>query len=138
LGISLVVIAVIVAVGIPLLVIPFVRKGAKDDLKRPQRCLHWGFWLTNASFAVAMALENFFPASEPRAVSIGLLANVVLIAFCASAWSYWASLAVLAQRTGRSAAIWVAAGLATLAIGFFVTYILMIRRVRAALKTKTV
>jgi hypothetical protein len=96
----------------------FVRRGPKDDLARPLEFLNWGFWLTIMSFALAMAAQRFFPMTDGTSILRGLVANFLLVAFYTFAWLYWASLAVLVQRTRRSAAIWVAVGLVTLAIGF--------------------
>ena len=129
-------IVVVVLVGVPISVIPFVRRGPKDDLARPLELLHWGFWATIPTFALAMTLENFFPSGEPRNLLLELVANLLLAAFYGFAWLYWTALATLASRTGRSAPLWVAAGLATLAIGFVVSYVLMGNDVRAAIKTK--
>lgn len=128
--------AVVVAVAVPLLVIPFVRRGPKNDLARPLKLLHWGFWSTIPTFALAMTVENFFPSGEARSMVLGLIANLLLVAFYGFAWLYWTSLATLASRTGRSAPIWVAAGLATFAIGFIVSYVIMGNDVRAEIKAK--
>jgi hypothetical protein len=104
-------------------------------LARPFRLLHWGFWGTNASFALAMAAQQWFIAHEPPpGISPAAVTNLSIAAFCGFAVCYWWSLGVLARRTGRSAPLWIVAGLATLAIGFFVTYVLMWRNVRAARK----
>jgi hypothetical protein len=128
--------ALVALIGVPMLVIPFIRRGPKDDLARPFKFLNWGFWSTVLSFALAMAAPRFFPATDATAILTGLVANALLFAFYVSAWMYWTSLAVLAQRSGRSATIWVVVGLVTLAIGFLSTYILMAGRVRTVLKTK--
>jgi hypothetical protein len=130
------VVALVVLIGVPLLVIPFVRRGPKDDLARPLKFLNWGFWLTILSFALAMVAQRFFPATDARSVLPTLVANLLLAVFYVFAWVYWTSLAVLVHRRGRSAAIWVTLGLVTLAIGFLATYILMASHVRTVLKTQ--
>jgi len=103
------------------------------ELAGPLKYLHWGFWGCIASFAFAMGADHVVPASP----SGQLLIYALLAAFFACACLYWVSLGVLARRTGRSAALWIVAGLATLAIGFIVTYILMATRVRRELRAKT-
>lgn len=130
-------VAFVALIGVPILIIPFVRRGPKDDLVRPLRFLNWGFWLTVLSFALAIGAPRLYPVTNATAMLPGLVANLLLLAFYTFAWLYWTSLAVLAERRGRSAAMWVALGLVTLAIGFFATYILMSSQVRAALKPKS-
>lgn len=59
-----------------------------------------------------------------------LVPYALLAVFLVCAGLYWTALGVLAHRTGRSAALWVVAGLATLGIGFVATYLLMVSRAR--------
>ncbi len=106
-----------------------------NDLAKPLRLLHYGFWGTNASFALAMGAQQSFIGHEPPlGLSAAAVSTLLIAVFCAFTVCYWWSLGVLARRTGRNAALWIAAGLATLAIGFFVTYVLMWRNVRAPLQ----
>jgi hypothetical protein len=100
------------------------------DLARPLRFLHGGFWGCILSFALAMGIDELFASSDTG--SLPSIATVVLLAaFCVFAGVYWTALGVLAHRIGRSWILWVVVGLATLAIGFIVTYVLMASRVRA-------
>jgi hypothetical protein len=126
-------VALVILIGIPISVVPFVRRGPKEDLARPLKCLHWGFWLAILAFGVAMALEGFFPSAEPRSSLLDLAADLLLATFYAFTWLYWTSVATLARRRGRSALLWVALGLVTLAIGFVVTYVVIGKDARAAL-----
>jgi hypothetical protein len=96
------------------------------NTKRPLRSLHIGFWGSIVSFALVMATEPALGAS----VAMPVVANALLIAFVVLAILYWTALGVLAHRTGRNWIVWVVAGLATFAIGFIVTYALMVSRVR--------
>ena len=101
------------------------------DLARPLRFLHWGFWGCVLSFALAMGVDPLFAASGaslPTAVT-----GILLAAFAVFACVYWVALGVLAHRTGRSWILWIVLGLATLALGFVVSYILMVSRVRRQL-----
>ena len=100
-----------------------------ENLARPLKYLHGGFWGCVLSFALAMGVGRLFPASDTA-----LLTNALLAAFFVCACVYWTSLGVLAHRLKRSAAIWVVAGLATLAIGFVATYLMMTSRVRRELQ----
>jgi hypothetical protein len=102
------------------------------DLARPLRFLHWGFWGSVLSFALAMGIDPLFAASDAGSPP-SIATYVLLAAFCVFAGFYWTALAVLAHRTGRSWILWVVAGLATLAIGFVVSYFLMTSRVRTEL-----
>ncbi len=107
---------------------------SSPDLAGPFRLLHWGFWGTNVTFALAMYAEQWLTThAPPLGLSPAATTNLTIAAFAAFAVCYWWSLGVLAHRTGRNAAVWIVAGLATLAIGFFVTYVAMWRNVRAAL-----
>src|SRR5688572_1869624 len=123
---------VVVLIGGPILSIRIVRSGAKEDLARPLTFLSWSFWGAIFSFALAMGAATLFETSAGSLMP-GVVANSLLIAFYLSACVYWTSLGVLAHRTGRSWILWIAAGLATLALGFVATYILMRSRVRAKL-----
>ena len=96
-----------------------------EDLARPLKFLHGGFWGCVLSFALAMGVGRLFPASDTS-----LLTNTLLVVFFVCACVYWTSLGVLAHRLKQSAAIWVVAGLATLAIGFIATYVMMASRAR--------
>jgi len=96
------------------------------SLARPLRSLHIGFWGTNVSFGLAMGAEPVLRESA----ALPFVANALLAAFVVLVLLYWTALGVLAHRTGRNWIVWVVAGLATLAIGFFVTYALMVSRVR--------
>jgi len=102
------------------------------DLARPLRFLHWGFWGCMLSFALAMGIDQLFPASDWGSVPSIAIA-VLLAAFCVFGCLYWTALGVLAQRTGRSWVLWIVVGLATLALGFIVSYILMASRVQTEL-----
>jgi hypothetical protein len=107
----------LIAIGVLALSIRVVRSSATDDLARPLRFLDWGFWGCNLSFVLLPSV----------------VINVLLAAFYVFACFYWTALGVLAHRTGRSWVIWVVAGLATLALGFIASYILMASRVRKKL-----
>jgi hypothetical protein len=76
-----------------------------------------------------MGVDQLFAATDTGSLS-SIATYVLLAAFCVFAGFYWTALGVLAHRSGRSWILWVVAGLATLAIGFIVTYILMASRVR--------
>ena len=97
------------------------------NLARPLRTLHVGFWGAIVSFGLAMGAEPALGASA----ATPFVANALLMAFIVLAFLYWTALGVLAHRTGRNWIVWVVAGLATLAIGFIVTYALMVSRVRS-------
>ena len=101
------------------------------DVARPLTFLHWGFWGCVSSFAVAMGVGQLLPA-DTAALSPELLVNALLVVFFVCACVYWTALGIIAHRTGRSAALWIVAGLATLAVGFIVTYWLMATRARLA------
>lgn len=124
---------VVVLIGGPILSIRIVRSGAKEDLGRPLTFLSWSFWGAIFSFALAMGAATLFETSAGTGLMPVVVANSLLIAFYLFACVYWTSLGVLAHRTGRSWILWIAAGLATLALGFVATYILMRSRVRAKL-----
>lgn len=96
-------------------------------LARPLRTLHVGFWGSIVSFGLAMGVEPTLGASAAAL----FVADALVIAFVVLALLYWMALGVLAHRTGRNWIVWVVAGLATFAIGFIVTYALMVSRVRA-------
>jgi hypothetical protein len=97
------------------------------NVARPLKMLHVGFWGSIVSFGLAMGVEPVLGASAAAPV----VANALIAAFVVLALLYWTALAVLAKRTGRNWIIWVVAGLVTLAIGFIVTYALMVSRVRS-------
>jgi hypothetical protein len=123
-----------VAIGVLLLSIRIVRRSPDDDLRRPLKLLHWGFWGSVLAFILAMGVDRLSAANVaeqflPRAVVV----NLFLAAFYVAACFYWASLGVLAHRIGRSSVIWVVVGLVTLALGFIVSYLLMASRVRSEL-----
>jgi hypothetical protein len=120
---------VLLAIGVLILAIRIVRASPNDDLARPLTFLHWGFWGSVLSFALPVGAEQLFAASDAPLLPIAVT-NVLLAAFYVFACFYWAALGVLAQRTGRNWVLWVALGLATLAIGFIVSYVLMAGRVR--------
>jgi hypothetical protein len=103
------------------------------DLARPLRFLHWGFWGCILSFALAMGADPFFAASGAEASLPSAVTNVLLAVFAVFACFYWVALGVLAHRTGRNWILWIVLGLATLALGFIVSYILMVSRVRREL-----
>jgi hypothetical protein len=124
----------LVAIGVLLLSICIVRSSPKGDLRRPAKFLHWGFWGCVLSFALAMGVDRLFAGTDaeqlvPRAAVV----NLFMAAFYVAACFYWTSLAVLADRIGRSWITWVVAGLATLAVGFIGSYFLMASRVRIEL-----
>ena len=100
----------------------------EGDLARPLTVLHSSFWGCVALFVAAMAVGRLFPASDTA-----LPTNALLAVFFVCACAYWTSLGVLAHRQKQSAALWIIAGLATLAIGFIATYALMARRTRRAM-----
>ena len=106
---------------------------SSDDLARPLKYLHWGFWGSVLSFALAMSVDPLFAASDAGAFLASVATNVLLAAFCVFACLYWTALGVLAHRIGQSWVIWLVAGLATLALGFIATYVLMATRVRTKL-----
>jgi hypothetical protein len=120
----------LLAIGVLVVSIRVVRSSPKGDLARPLKFLHWGFWGSVASFALAMAADRLFPASDAAALGSGFLTNALLAVFFVFACFYWTSLGVLAHRLGQSAAIWIVAGLATFAIGFIATYLMMGSRAR--------
>jgi hypothetical protein len=103
------------------------------ELARPLRFLHWGFWGCVLSFALAMGVEPLFAVSGGSASLPSAVNNILLAAFAGFACVYWVALGVLAHRTGRSRILWIVLGLATLALGFVVSYILMVSRVRREL-----
>ena len=96
------------------------------NVARPLRTLHVGFWGSIVTFGLAMGVEPALGASA----AAPFVANALIAAFVVLALLYWTALAVLAKRTGRNWIVWVVAGLATFAIGFIVTYALMVSRVR--------
>jgi hypothetical protein len=98
--------------------------GNRNDLAQPLMRLHIGFWGSILSFGLAMGADRLFGASAAAA------ADILIAAFVACALLYWTCLGILAHRTGRNWIVWVVAGLATLAIGFIVTYVLMVSRAR--------
>jgi hypothetical protein len=106
------------------------------DLARPRRFLHWGFWGCLLSFALAMGIDPLFAPSDAAWLA-SIATNVLLAAFCVFAGFYWTALGVLAHRIGQSWILWIVAGLATLAIGFIVTYILITSRVRTEVARQT-
>ncbi|HSC15286.1 MAG TPA: hypothetical protein VLI71_09235 [Gammaproteobacteria bacterium] len=116
-----------VLVGVPVLSIRIVRSGLTDDLARPLKFLHGGLWGAILSFALAMG------AGYLLTVPSGVVYNFLLAAFYVCACLYWTAVGVLAHRLQRSWILWVVVGLATLAIGFFATYILLAVRVRKEL-----
>jgi hypothetical protein len=120
----------LIAIGVLLFILRIVRSSPNDDLKKPSRFLHGGFWGCVLSFAVAMGVDQLFTASDAGPNLPGVISALFLAAFYVFACFYWTSLGVLADRIGRNSAIWVVAGLATLAFGFIVSYILMSRHVR--------
>jgi hypothetical protein len=95
----------------------------REHLARPLAFLHGSFWGCVASFALAMGVPRLFPVGDPA-----LLTNALLAVFFVCACAYWTSLGILAHRLRQSAVIWILAGLATLAIGFIATYLMMARR----------
>lgn len=97
------------------------------NVAQPLKRLHVGFWGSIVSFGLAMGVEPALGASA----AAPFVTNALLAAFVALALLYWTALGVLAHRTGRNWIVWVVAGLATLAIGFIVTYGLMVSRVRS-------
>ena len=101
------------------------------DLARPLRFLHWGFWGCVLSFALAMGVDPLFAANGASLRSA--VTGILLAAFAVFACFYWAALGVLAHRTGRNWIIWIVVGLATLALGFVVSYLMMASRVRREL-----
>jgi NAD/NADP transhydrogenase beta subunit len=96
------------------------------NVARPLRTLHVGFWGSIVSFGLVMGTEPALGAS----VAVPFATNVLLATFVVFALLYWTALGVLAHRTGRNWLVWVVAGLATFAIGFIVTYALMVSRTR--------
>ncbi len=110
---------------------------SSPDLAGPLRLLHGGFWGTIAAFALAMGAQQWLTTHEPPlGLSSAAAGNATIAVFAVLAVCYWCALGVLAQRTGRSPALWIVAGLATLALGFFVSYVAMWRNVRAALRRR--
>ena len=133
-SISLVQLALLlIAIGVLALSIRIVRSGPTDDLARPLRFLHWGFWGCVLSFTGAIGADQLLAASDTGAFLQSVVTDVLLAAFCVFACFYWTALGVLAHRVGRSWVVWVVAGLATLALGFIVSYILMAGHVRKKL-----
>jgi hypothetical protein len=124
---------VVVLIAGPVLSIRVVRSGARDDLARPYQFLSVGFWGAVLSFALAMGAGALFERREATGSLPVLVTNSLLLVFYAFACAYWTSLGVLAHRTGRSWIIWVVAGLATLALGFVATYIIIGNDVRSKL-----
>jgi hypothetical protein len=127
------VVVVAVLIAGPLLSIRAVRSGAKDDLARPFRFLNLGFWGAVLSFALAMGAGALFERRGATGLLPLFITNSLLLVFYAFACAYWTSLGVLAHRTGRSWVVWVVAGLATLALGFVATYIVIGNDVRSKL-----
>ena len=117
----------VVLLGVPVLSIRIVRSGPTDDLARPLKFLHGAFWGAILSFALAMS------AGYLQTVPSGVVYNFLLAAFYVCACFYWTAVAVLSHRLRRSWILWLAIGLATLAIGFFATYILLAIRARKEL-----
>jgi hypothetical protein len=102
-------------------------------LARPLRSLHWGFWGCVLSFALAVGVDPLLAAGGGGASLPSAVTNLLLAAFVGFACLYWVALGVLAHRTGRSWILWIVLGLAALALGFVVSYILMASRVRSEL-----
>ena len=128
--------ALIVLIGGPILCITIVRAGLDDDLARPLKFLHAGFWGAVLSFAFAMSTPKLLAATAvPPAVG-GVASNVLASAFYVFGCFYWTSLGVLAHRTRRSTVLWIVVGLATLAIGFVVSYIAMATKVHNELASR--
>lgn len=123
-------VVLVVLVGGPVLSIRTVRSGPTTDLARPLKVLHWGFWGAIVAFALAMGAGRLFSASGAASVPAEVVYDVLATAFYVCACFYWTAVGVLAHRLQRSWILWVAVGLATLAIGFFATYILLVIRMR--------
>jgi hypothetical protein len=119
----------VVLIGGPVLSIGAVRRSPIDDLARPLKFLHLAFWGAILAFALAMAAGRLFGASVSPPLLAGV-ANVLMTAFYVCACFYWTAVGVLAHRLKRSWILCVSVGLATVAIGFFVTYVLLVIRVR--------
>jgi hypothetical protein len=122
---------VFIAIDVLLLSVWIVRRSPRDDLARPLKILHCSFWGCVLCSAFPIGADWLLATDAGPFVS-SVVSNLFLAAFYVFACFYWSALAVLAQRTGRSWILWVVAGLATLAIGFFVSYVLMARHVRRA------
>ena len=117
-------------IGVPVLAIRIVRSGPTDDLARPLKFLHWGFWGAILGFALAMGADSLVTADDAASVLPGVATSVLAAAFYVCACFYWTAVGVLARRLQRNWILWVVVGLATLALGFFATYVLMAIRVR--------
>jgi hypothetical protein len=122
---------VLIAIDVLLLSVWIVRRTARDDLARPLKILHWSFWGCVLSSTLPISADWLF-ATDAAPFVPSVVSNLFLASFYVFACFYWAALAVLAQRTGRNWVRWVVAGLATLALGFFVSYVLMARHARKA------
>lgn len=121
---------VLALIGGPVLSIRVVTRGRQDDLARPSRVLHWGFWGATPSFGLAMLADNLLAAS-PAASMRPFVLNALMIVFYVFGCFYWTAVGVLAHRLRSSWVLWVVIGLVTLAIGFVATYIVMAARVRS-------
>ena len=126
-----------VLVGVPVLSIRIVRSGPIDDLARPLKFLHGGFWGAILSFALAMGAGSFLDASGASLLP-GIVYDGLLAAFYISACFYWTAVGVLAHRLRLNWILWVVVGLATLALGFFATYVWLVIRVRNVIRPKPV
>ena len=135
-SVSQIAVVLIVLIAGPILSIGIVRRGGGDNLTRPLRFLHAGFWGAVLSFAFAMGTLRLLAETATAPAVAGATSNVLAAAFYVFACFYWTSLGVLAHRLRRSAALWVVVGLATLALGFIVSYVLMATRVRAELAAR--
>ena len=58
----------LIAIGVLALSIRIVRSSPKDDLARPLRFLHWGFWGCMLSFALAIGVGQLFAPSDAGAL----------------------------------------------------------------------
>ncbi len=121
-----------IAIGVLLLGVLIVRRSPEGDLARPLKFLHWGFWGSVFSSALPIGVDWLF-ATDAGPFLPSVVSYLFMAVFYVFACFYWAALGVLAQRTGRSWVLWVVAGLATLAVGFFVSYLLMTSRARREL-----
>ena len=126
----------LVLIGGPILSVRVVPHGPKDDLGRPSRFLHWGFWGAILCFGLAMGADTLFAASPADSVPPIIASNVLMSVFYVSGCFYWTALGVLAHRLRSSWILWVVIGIATLAIGFVASYLMMASRVRIELATK--